>query len=549
MKINITVNNNTFKSFTGETILSVLNKNGIRIPTLCNIPSLTPTGACRLCVVEVEGENKLVTACSQPVKNNMIIYTHSPRVLKARKTNLELLLANHPDDCLYCDNNQNCELRELASELNIRERKLNGQKKEKHIDSSSQAILKDDSKCILCGRCIRICDEILNVNALDYSGRGHETKVDTCMSKGLNFSTCISCGQCIMACPTGALSEMSSLERVLTAIRNKNTNVIIQISKEVLDAAAISMGLKAGEKTRGIIINAMKKCGINKVFDSGFAGDIFIEESKKELNQYLDKDIPYILTHCPAIKSYIEQFFPLLIKNLNHIKSNWQIMAGIIKNVYTKENEINNENVFNVAVTTCTASKAEATRPDMMTNGVPDLDAVLSVDEIIKLIKLSGIELHKLKKEDYDAPYNMSSSAASFLNMPGGLTETVMRGNDNIKKQDFRGIKTQKQLSLKYEKRNLNILITNEIRKALPHLQAIQSKRSEFNIIEITSCPGSCHDSTSSVFLYNSKTSVCNKDIYKEDDRAALKNSGNNPLLRAFYEDNYETNKFYYNLD
>ncbi|MFO7790160.1 MAG: [Fe-Fe] hydrogenase large subunit C-terminal domain-containing protein [Bacteroidales bacterium] len=551
MKTDIYINNQKIAATKGQTILNLLKNLGIRIPTLCNLSMLTPTGACRLCVVEVEGQTELVTACSHPVKENMRIHTHSPRVLKARKTLLELLLANHPDDCLYCKNNQQCELQELAIELNIRERKFRGTKKEQHIDHSSQAIVKDTSKCILCGRCIRICDEIMNVNAIDYSGRGHKTKVNTCMSKGLNFSTCISCGQCVIACPTRALSEMSSLDKLIKALRNDAVSVYIHISSEVILSICRYLGLKPGLKAKGMLISAISKCGFEKVFDSGFAGDIFIEETKKELNGFLAQKKPYILTHCPSVKSYIEQFFPELTGNTNHLKSSWQIMSGIVKNMYAEKDNIKPDNLFTVSVNTCTSSKAEAWRVDMMTNSIQDLDAVLSVSDIVQLFKLNGIEIQKLDKKEFDFPYNMSSSAASLIDIPGGLTEAVLRSMEskksgfNGKIQELRGIKSEKTIERKPKEKRVKIKIVNEIRHAIPHLNAIAKGNCDFDVLEISASPVVGSESNKNQQLHAS-------DIYKNDDSSPNKVSGSNPLLKAFYNDNRDVRNFedlfYYNL-
>ena len=302
MNFDIEVNNRAIQARKGETILSALNRNGIKVPTLCSLKDLSPTGACRVCVVEVEGIQNLVTSCSFPVQEGMVIRTHSPRVVKARKTLVELLLSNHPDDCLYCERNGYCELQDLSVDLNIRERRISGRKSRHRLDLSSPSIMRDPAKCILCGRCVRTCDEIQSVATLEFVNRGSKTLVGTSMNRDLNFSSCIACGQCVMVCPTGALHEHSNLDEIQDALNNKSQKVVIQFGPAVTVSLAEEFGIKAGKDISGILVAALRKIGFHFVFDSTFAADLAVMETAAELKKRIEsnQNLPMISSCCPA---------------------------------------------------------------------------------------------------------------------------------------------------------------------------------------------------------------------------------------------------------
>jgi len=290
MAIQIEVNNNKIKAKKGETILSALQRNGMSVPTLCWVKDLFPTGACRMCVVEVEGARNLITACSHPVNDGMKIKTHSNRVIKSRKTIIELLLSNHPDDCLYCARNKSCELQNLAEELNVRERKISGSKNDYHLDLSSVSLVRDPAKCILCGRCVRVCEEIEGVSAIDFINRGNKTIVGTAYEEGLNISSCVNCGQCIIVCPTGALYEKPHYEEIQLNLNNPNKTVIVQYAPAISVSLAEEFGMKAGTNVIGLMNSALRKIGFDIVFDTSFSADLTIMEESAELIQRISDD-------------------------------------------------------------------------------------------------------------------------------------------------------------------------------------------------------------------------------------------------------------------
>ena len=389
MNFDIDVNNRVIQVRRGETILSALNRNGINVPTLCSLKGLSPTGACRVCVVEVEGFENLVTSCSYPVKEGMKIRTHSPRVVKARKTLVELLLSNHPDDCLYCERNGYCELQDLSVELNIRERRISGRKSRHRLDLSSPSIMRDPAKCILCGRCVRTCDEIQSVSTLEFINRGSKTLVGTSMNRDLNFSSCIACGQCVMVCPTGALHEHSNLDEMQDALNNKTQKVVIQYGPSISVSLAEEFGIKAGKDINGLLVAALRKIGFDFIFDSTFAADLAIMETAAELQQRIEtnENLPMISSCCPAWVKFVEQFYPDLLPLLSSTKSPQQLMGTIIKTYFASKQGLNPNEIFSVAVMPCLAKKFEAQRVEMTSKGLSDVDLVLSTRELARLIR------------------------------------------------------------------------------------------------------------------------------------------------------------------
>ena len=302
MEYNIVVNGKTLQANSGERILTTLERNKISVPTLCHLKGLMPTGACRMCVVEVNGRPNLIPACSYPVENGMVIETHSHRVVESRKMIIELLLSNHPDDCLYCERNKNCELKDLSEELNIRNRRISGKKNRYHLDVSSPAIVRDQAKCILCGRCVRVCEEIEAVSAIDFVGRGSKTVINTAFSKGLNLSSCINCGQCIMVCPTGALHEKTNVDKVQNEIFSKNKTIVVQYAPSISVSLAEEFGIKAGKDINGLMNAALRKIGFAKVFDTTFGADLTIIEESAELIERITTGgtLPMITSCCPG---------------------------------------------------------------------------------------------------------------------------------------------------------------------------------------------------------------------------------------------------------
>jgi len=500
MQFTIEVNNKRIKAEKGETILSALNRNGIMIPTLCRIAEFTPTGACRMCVVEVEGRDRLVTACSASVEEWMKIQTHSPRVIKARKTIVELLLSNHPDDCLYCDRNLDCELQRLSDEMQVRERRIRGSKIKPRRDQSSPAIVRELSKCILCGRCVRVCEEVVTATSIDFIGRGRYTHVGPAMDRDFNFSSCIHCGQCVLVCPTGALHEKHYLSEVQEQLSKNDVIRVIQYSPLVPYALAAEMGVKYNRDFDRLLNAALRKTGFDKVFLSGAGTDILITELTDTLIDTKDKAgrKPIIVSACPAWVKYCEQFTPELLPLLSTLKTPQQLSGAIIKSVVPASDE--KSRVYTVSVTPCTAMKFEARRDSMTRKGISDIDTVLTVRELARLIILYGIDMTNIDPEPADEPMALRSSASLLAEAAGGITESVLRSIavragekecDRAAVKKLRNTGTFREAVVTTGGVTWSVAVVDGL-KGLEKLRQMLDGGASYDLVEVMACPGGC---------------------------------------------------------
>ncbi|HBQ81987.1 MAG: hypothetical protein A2X05_17090 [Bacteroidetes bacterium GWE2_41_25] len=502
MLFTIQVNNKKIKAEKGETILSALNRNGIIIPTLCRMKDFTPTGACRMCVVEVEGRDRLVTACSQPVEEWMKIRTHSPRVIQARKTIVELLLSNHPDDCLYCERNLNCELQNLSEELNIRERRIRGKKIKPRLDQSSPAITRELSKCILCGRCVRVCEEVVTANTLDFIKRGRNTHIGASMDRDFNFSSCVHCGQCLIVCPTGALHEKHSITEIQEYLNKPEILKVIQYSPLVTAGIAGELGIKHNKYADRILNAILRKIGFDKVFTTGTGTDVCITEISGQLLEKLEKRTasPLYISACPAWVKYCEQFMPSQIPMLSTVKSPQQITGALIKTIVADQNKVNPANIFSVSATPCLAMKFEARRDGMMRKGISDVDSVLTVRELSRLIRLYGIAPSIIEPEAADEPLAGRSSSAVLAEVSGGLTEGILRAlhykllTKEADKQLFRKLRSSgsfREISMAIGEYEVKAAVVDGL-TGLGKLKTSINSGKSYDLIEVMVCPGGC---------------------------------------------------------
>ena len=554
MLFTIQVNNKKIKAEKGETILSALNHNGIIIPTLCRMKEFTPTGACRMCVVEVEGRERLVTACSQPVEEWMKIKTHSPRVITARKTIVELLLSNHPDDCLYCDRNLNCELQRLSEELNIRERRIKGKKIKQRLDQSSPAIVRELAKCILCGRCVRVCEEVVTATSLDFINRGRQTHVGAAMDKDFNFSSCIHCGQCVLVCPTGALHEKHNITEVQEYLNKHDIVKAIQYSPLVAPGVAEELGIKYSKDFDKNLNAILRKIGFDKVFTTGTGTDVCITEMAGQLSKNIEdkSDKPLIITACPAWVKYAEQFVPSLLPQLSTVKSPQQITGILIKTVVAGQLEVQPEQIFSVSVTPCMAMKYEARRDGMMRKGISDVDSVMTVRELARLIRLNGIDVTNTEREPADEPLSGRSSSAVLAEVSGGLAEAVVRllfykatGRD-IDRQVFKKLRsagTFREISVQVGDFEVKIAVVDGL-TGLEKLRAAQTSGTKYDLIEVMTCQGGCVHGAGLPFI-SSKDDLKSraKLIYQSDETEAINLPCKSPALINLYEKLLKENK------
>ncbi len=542
MVFTIQVNNKKIKAEKGETILSALNRNGIIIPTLCRMKEFTPTGACRMCVVEVEGRDRLVTACSQPVEEWMKIKTHSPRVIMARKTIVELLLSNHPDDCLYCDRNLNCELQRLSEELNIRERRIRGKKIKPRLDQSSPAIVRELSKCILCGRCVRVCEEVITATSLDFINKGRETHVGAAMDRDFNFSSCVHCGQCVLVCPTGALHEKHNITEVQDYLNKPDIVKIIQYSPLVTVGIAEELGMRYNREVDKVLNAVLRKIGFDKVFTTGTGTDVCISEITGQLSVKIESknDTPLYISACPAWVKYAEQFMPSVIPRLSTVKSPQQITGVLIKTLVAGQLRVKPEEIFSVSVTPCIAMKFEARRDGMMRKGISDVDSVLTVRELARLIRLYGIDVTNIDHEPADEPLTGRSSVAVLAEVSGGLAEGVIRSfhfqklKKEADKQLFKKLRSGgsfREASFQIDEIEVNVAVVDGL-TGLEKLRTSIAAGKKFDLIEVMACPGGCvHGAGLSFSASKDEIKSRSKLIYHADETEAINLPCKSPAL------------------
>ncbi|HPB49688.1 MAG TPA: NADH-dependent [FeFe] hydrogenase, group A6 [Myxococcota bacterium] len=501
--IKIQVNNREIDANPGEMLLEALNRAGIKVPTLCYMKDLFPTGACRMCVVEVEGAPGLVPSCAFPVREGLKIQTHSERAVRARKTIVELLLSNHPDDCLYCSRNGECHLQNLSEELGIRQRRYTGLKSNHKPDTSSPSIVREPAKCILCGKCVRTCEEIQGVSAIDFVGRGSRTVVSPAFNRGLNVSSCVDCGQCILACPTGALTEKSKFKEIFSAINDPKKFVVVQHAPAVSVTLGELFGINPGVDVAGVMNAALRRLGFDRVFDTSFSADLTIMEEASELFHRIKTGgkLPMFTSCCPAWIDFMEQNYPDMLDNLSTCKSPQQMLGAVVKTFYAERQGLKPEDIYVVSVMPCTAKKYEAQLPTHSKEGYPDVDAVITTRELARIIKMRGLHLESMEPEGADTTFGERSSAGKLFGATGGVMEAAIRTAhylgtggelEDLKVKAVRGLDGVKEAKVKIGDLEVGVAVAHTLGNARKLVEEIRNGRSDLHFIEIMSCPGGC---------------------------------------------------------
>jgi iron-only hydrogenase group A len=546
--LNLEVNGKKIEAREGETILSALKRAGIKVPTLCHLEGLKPSGACRICVVEVQGFPALIPSCSYPVSPGMKIKTHSPRAVQARKTIIELLLANHPDDCLYCQRSDTCELRDLAVEYGVRQRRFTGTRNRYPLDVSSPALVRDPEKCILCGKCVRVCEEIQGVAAIDFIHRGSRAAVGCAFEQGLNVSSCINCGQCIMVCPTGALREKSHIKEVITALEDPAKFVVVQHAPSISVTLAEEFGINPGHDVAGTMTAALRRLGFDRVFDTAFAADLTIMEEASELVHRIHSGGPFpLMTSCsPGWIKFVEEFYPGFIPQLSTCKSPQQMLGAVIKHLYARQQEIDPASIYNVAIMPCTAKKFEAQRPELGVEGIPDIDAVLTTREAAQLIKQYGLRLEALDPEAPDTPFGTRSTAGKLFGAAGGVMEAAVRtahyfitGKEmaSLRIQPLRGLAGVKEANVTIDGLEIRTAAVSGLGNARAILEDLQAGRRKLHFLEVMTCPGGCIAGGGQP-LHHGADAIRSRmqAIYNIDQREKLRTSHSNLMVRELYD-------------
>jgi NADH-quinone oxidoreductase subunit G/NADP-reducing hydrogenase subunit HndD len=547
--VTIEVNGRKVEARKGETILSALRRASVKVPTLCYLEGLAPSGACRMCVVEVEGSANLVPSCSFPVAEGMRIKSNSPAVMQARRTIIELLLSNHPDDCLYCIRGGNCTLAELAQEHGVRARRFRGAKNKREKDMSGPSIQRDPEKCILCGKCVRVCEEIQGVSAIDFVQRGSKSMVGTAFNKGLNVSSCINCGQCILVCPTGALHERSYVEEVMRSLNDPDKIVVAQHAPAVSVSIAEEFGMKPGTDFDGKMVAALRKIGFDRVFDTSFTADLTIMEEGSELAHRVKTGgvLPMMTSCSPGWIKFVEQFYPEMMPNLSTCKSPQQMMGAIVKTFYAEREKLDPKKIVSVSIMPCTAKKFECQRPEMGRDFTQDVDYVLTTRELAQLFRMTGVDPSTVEPEAADTPFGERSSAGKLFGASGGVMEAAVRsayflltGQElaELKIEDLRGMKGSKEVAVPIGDLTVKAVVVSNLQNARKLLDEIKAGRKDVHFIEVMTCPGGCINGGGQPIGADIEAIKARmKALYQIDRDATLRVSHKNKWVQRLYDE------------
>jgi iron-only hydrogenase group A len=559
MNINIEVNNTQLQAQEGETLLTVLRQNGIRVPTICHMAGFHPSGACRLCVVEVEGKRDLITSCTYPVEQGMVVKTNTARVIKARKAIVEMLLANHPDDCLYCERNGNCELQWLAHELHIKERKFFSRKNSDQRDHSSPSVYRDPAKCILCNRCVRVCEDVQLVTAIEFISRGNKTKVNSAFNKGINISSCINCGQCIMVCPTGALVDISHIEKVQSSINIPSKLAVAMISPGFAASVAEHFSLRNSENPVGLITNAMKKMGFSRVYDMAFAYDFNVHLDALQLIERVSQKVagPMFSSCCPSWVEYCKEFQPGLLDNLSAAKSPQQLMGRLIKHKFTPASEI--DKLHTVSFVPCVANKSEASWEVNTRKGISETDAVITVREFIRMLRSYGLNITQMSSENPEEPSLNNSSAGLQTSYSGGKAEAVAHQVNlmingvhapDLKFSVPKNPGSRKEVKIRIGKNEYGFAWVSGIAEAQKYIDYLKAEgRKDIHYVEVMACTGGCVGGGGQPVSMNAEKPKQRKKSAQDMEKLKLNDvAGHNSDLlpvSGFFPDGQESAAYY----
>ncbi len=568
--VNLKINNHSVSVPQGVTVLEAARKLNIHIPTLCNHDDLCVAGNCRVCVVEQVGAKALIASCAQPATEGMEILTNSLKVRNARKHIVELLLSEHNADCTKCYRNQNCELQTLANEFSFGDHIFLDliEDHEMMIDRTAASIIKDDSKCIRCQRCVRTCSALQKVSAIAVSGKGHTQKISTFHDRPLSHVVCTNCGQCVNRCPTGALTEKTYIDYVWDAIYDPNKHVVVQTAPAVRVALGEDLGYDPGERVTGKLVTALRQIGFNSVLDTDFSADLTIMEEGTELlgrlkKALVDKDKSVALPMCtscsPGWIKFIEHKYPQLLPNLSTCKSPQQMFGALAKTYYADKRNLDPAEIVSVSIMPCTAKKFEANRPEMRDSGYKDVDYVLTTRELAVMIKQAGIDFRALETDKYDSLMGDSSGAAVIFGATGGVMEAAIRtayelvtGKEvpfkDLNITPVRGMEGVKEASLKIEGcvEDWKFLEGAELKVAIAHglvnadilMKKVASGEADYHFIEIMACPGGCIGGGGQPIPTNMAIRQKRIDaIYSEDMGMDIRKSHLNPEIVQIYKD------------
>ncbi len=547
--VNLTINGKQIQAEQGATILEAARAAGVYIPTLCYHPELRPEGACRLCMVEASGARTLVASCVYPVSEGMVVKTNTEKVREARKTVVELLLANHPKDCLCCQKSGDCELQKIAADLGLRKIRFEGGETKAHtIDCSNPSLVRDQEKCILCGRCIRICRDVQGMNVYSFAGRGFNTIVSTAFEHDLKDAACTYCGQCASVCPTGAIVEKDDTDQVWRAINDEDKVVIVQTAPSVRVALGEELGIPAGSIVTGKMVAALRSLGFDKVFDTNFSADLTIMEEGHEFLDRLQNGgvLPMITSCSPGWVNMIELKYPELLSHLSTAKSPQQMFGAVVKTYYAEKAGIDPAKIVSVSVMPCTAKKAEAQREEMCDSGYRDVDIVITTRELGRMIREAGIDFASLPEENFDSPLGIGTGAGAIFGNTGGVMEAALRtvadvvsGEDlpKLEYEEVRGMEETREATVTVAGKEIKVAVVNTLGSARKMLERIKAGTADYQFIEVMACPGGCIGGGGQPVPVNREIRQKRREALFDCDRMSeLRKSHENPEIKALYD-------------
>lgn len=553
--VNIKINGTPVTTPAGSTILEAARKLGIEIPTLCYLKEINEIGACRICVVEVKGARSLVASCVQKVSEGMEIFTHTPKVQKARKLTLELILSTHDKQCLSCVRSGSCELQMLCQEFGVDdENYFEGSNPQYYNDDSTIHLVRDNNKCILCRRCVAAC-EAQNVNVIGTNSRGFDTHIGCAFEKDLGDVACVSCGQCIVNCPTGALTEKDDTQKVWEALADPTKHVIVHTAPSIRVTLGESFGMKIGTNVKGKMINALRRIGFEKVFDTDVTADLtIVEEANELLERVNDGGVLPLITSCsPGWIKFCEHFYPELIPHLSTCKSPQQMFGAIAKTWYAEKEGIDPKDIFVVGIMPCTAKKFEARRDGQAASGYPDIDVALTTRELTRMINRASIRFKDLPDDgEFDNPIGLSTGAGAIFGATGGVMEAALRTAaewlegkpvDDIEYTEVRGIEGIKEAVYKIAGMEVKVAVASGLKNATEIMERVKRGEGGYHFIEIMACPGGCVNGggqpVQHAVVRNFVDLVARraKTLYEEDRNLPLRKSHDNPAIKALYDE------------
>ncbi|MEN6425125.1 MAG: NADH-dependent [FeFe] hydrogenase, group A6 [Phycisphaerales bacterium] len=554
-KITITINDREYKVDPGQTIMQAADKCGYHIPRLCYHPKLSIEGACRVCIVEVEGMRNFVASCCYPVAEGMKIHTNTKAIRQARRDIVELLVDNHPEDCHTCERDGNCELQRLVYSMGIRHRHFTGERKHYEKDLSGASVIRDPDKCILCGRCVRMCSEIQGVHCLTQAHRGFNTVVMPAYNMPFAETVCSGCGQCINVCPTASFVEKNHTQELFEKLNDKSLIKVVQFAPSVRAAIGEAFGLAPGRNMEGQLVAAFRRLGFDYVFDTQFAADLTIMEEGSEFLERVQGNGPLpLITSCSsAWMKYVEQFYPDMVDNISTAKSPMSMASAMIKTYWADKIGIDPKKILSVATMCCTAKKFEAARPELEVHGMRTTDIVVTTREMAWMIKSAGIDFVNIKEEKPDAPLGLSSGAGAIFGVTGGVMEAAVRtayelytGETliDIEMADIRGFNGVKEAKISLDGKELRLAVAHGLGNAHKVMEMVRKDRNRFHFVEVMGCPGGCiggggqpYATANSIPLDENALKLRAQALYDLDRGKTIRRSHDNPDVQRLYRE------------